>query len=180
MFYISVFTFGGGFVIVTLMKKRFVDEKQWITEEEMLDYTVLAQASPGAIAVNGAILVGWRIAGFVGMIVSVLATIMPPMIILFVVSFFYNEFASNVIAAYALKGMQAGVAAVILDVVCSLGGDIVRKKSRVSIGIMAAVFAAVFWLNMNVMIIILIVAILGISGTVIRAYSARKKGEEKA
>ena len=59
--YISAFTFGGGFVIVTLMKKKFVDELHWITEEEMIDFTALAQSSPGAIAVNASILVGWRI-----------------------------------------------------------------------------------------------------------------------
>ena len=65
MLYISAFTFGGGFVIVSLMKKKFVDEYHWLDEEEMLDLTAMAQSSPGAIAVNAAILVGWRIAGVV-------------------------------------------------------------------------------------------------------------------
>ena len=62
--YISAFTFGGGFVIVTFMKKCFVDELHWIDEQEMLDFTALAQSCPGAIAVNGAILVGWKVYGF--------------------------------------------------------------------------------------------------------------------
>lgn len=61
--YISAFTFGGGFVIVTFMKKCFVDELHWIDEQEMLDFTALAQSCPGAIAVNGAILVGWKVYG---------------------------------------------------------------------------------------------------------------------
>lgn len=78
MLYISTFTFGGGFVIITFMKKKFVDELHWIDETEMLDLTALAQSSPGAIAVNAAILVGWRVAGFPGMAVAVLATIIPP------------------------------------------------------------------------------------------------------
>ena len=64
-FYISAFTFGGGFVIVTFMKRRFVDEYGWISKQEMLDYTALAQSAPGPIAVNAAILVGWRVAGLV-------------------------------------------------------------------------------------------------------------------
>ena len=72
MLYISAFTFGGGFVIVTFMKKKFVDELHWISEDEMLDMTALAQSAPGAIAVNAAILVGRRVAGFTGMIMSVL------------------------------------------------------------------------------------------------------------
>ena len=73
--YISSFTFGGGFVIVTFMKKKFVDELHWIDEQEMLDMTALAQSSPGAIAVNAAILVGWQVEGLIGMIVAVLGTI---------------------------------------------------------------------------------------------------------
>ena len=87
--YISTFTFGGGFVIITFMKRKFVDELHWIDEQEMLDLTALAQSSPGAIAVNAAILVGWRVAGFAGMIVATIGTILPPMIILSVIYFFF-------------------------------------------------------------------------------------------
>ena len=107
--YISSFTFGGGFVIVTFMKKKFVDELHWIDEQEMLDMTALAQSSPGAIAVNAAILVGWQVEGLIGMIVAVLGTIIPPMVILSVISVFYNAFATNRYIALLLKGMQAGV-----------------------------------------------------------------------
>ena len=116
MLYISAFTFGGGFVIVTLMKRKFVDELHWMTEEEMLDIAAMAQSSPGAIAVNAANLVGWRVGGFAGMLTSVIATIIPPMAILTVISIFYAAFASNPYVSQALRGMQAGVAAVILDV----------------------------------------------------------------
>lgn len=115
--YISTFTFGGGFVIVTFMKQKFVDELHWLEEDEMLDFAALAQSSPGAIAVNAAILVGWRVGGFIGMVTSVIGTIIPPMAILSGISFFYTAFATNFYVSLALKGMQAGVAAVILDVV---------------------------------------------------------------
>ena len=64
--YLSAFTFGGGYVIVTLMKKKFVDECHWIEENEMLDLVAIAQSSPGAIAVNGAIVVGYKLSGSVG------------------------------------------------------------------------------------------------------------------
>lgn len=86
--YISTFTFGGGFVIVTFMKQKFVDELHWLEEDEMLDFAALAQSSPGAIAVNAAILVGWRVGGFIGMVTSVIGTIIPPMAILSGISFF--------------------------------------------------------------------------------------------
>ena len=70
MLSISTFTFGGGFVIVTLMKRRFVDDLHWLDEDEMLDMTAIAQSCPGAIAVNGAILVGQRVAGAAGIVVD--------------------------------------------------------------------------------------------------------------
>lgn len=159
--YISSFTFGGGFVIVTFMKRKFVDELHWIDEQEMLDLVALAQSSPGAIAVNAAILVGWRVCGFAGMLTAVLGTILPPMIILSVISLFYAAFASNVYVALVLKGMQAGVAAVILDVTCSLGGSVLKEKSVFSIVIMAAAFAATFFFNVNVIYIILTAGLLG-------------------
>ena len=148
--YISAFTFGGGFVIVTFMKHKFVDELHWIDEQEMLDFTALAQSCPGAIAVNAAILVGWNVYGFAGMIVATLGTILPPMIILSVVSFFYAIFSTNVWVAVVLKGMQAGVAAVILDAACSLGESVLKEKSSLSIFIMTAAFVCDFFLGVNV------------------------------
>lgn len=162
MLYISSFTFGGGFVIATFMKKKFVDDLHWIDEQEMLDITAMAQSSPGAIAVNAAILVGWQVEGLPGMLISVLGTIIPPMVILSVISLFYAAFAANTYVAFVLKGMQAGVAAVILDVVCSLGGKILKTRSPIHIGLMLAAFIASFVYDINVIFIILAAALFGI------------------
>lgn len=173
--YISAFTFGGGFVIVTLMKKKFVDQLHWIDEQEMLDMTALAQSSPGAIAVNAAILVGWRVAGLAGMIVAALGSVLPPLIILSVISFFYTAFASNPYVALVLKGMQAGVAAVILDVVCDLGGKVLQTKSVLFIGLMVVAFAANFLWGVNVVLIIVAAAVIG----VVRALFQMRKAVQK-
>lgn len=91
-FYLSAFTFGGGYVIVTLMKKKFVDQYHWIEEEEMLDLVAIAQSAPGAIAVNGAIVVGYKLAGIAGTITAVIATILPPFLVISVISIFYEAF----------------------------------------------------------------------------------------
>lgn len=173
--YISAFTFGGGFVIVTLMKKKFVDQLHWIDEQEMLDMTALAQSSPGAIAVNAAILVGWRVAGLAGMIVAALGSVLPPLIILSVISFFYTAFASNLYVALVLKGMQAGVAAVILDVVCDLGGKVLQTRSVLFIGLMVVAFAANFLWGVNVVLIIVAAAVIG----VVRALLQMRKAVQK-
>lgn len=160
--YISAFTFGGGFVIVTFMKRKFVDQYHWIDEDEMLDITALAQSSPGAIAVNAAILVGWKVAGFFGMVVAVLGTVLPPMVILSVISLIYQKFAQNTYVKFVLAGMQAGVAAVILDVVCSLGGKVISEKQWVYYAVMILAFIATFFLDVNVVYIILAAAAVGI------------------
>ena len=88
MIRISAFTFGGGFVIVNFMKRTFVDKLHWLDDDEMMDMIAIAQSSPGAIAVNGSIQVGWKVGGFIGMMVAVLGTIIPPMVILSVISLF--------------------------------------------------------------------------------------------
>ena len=151
--YISAFTFGGGFVIVTFMKRKFVDQLHWITEAEMLDMAALAQSSPGAVV----------------------GTIIPPMVILSIISFFYAAFATNPYVALMLKGMQAGVAAVILDVVCGLGGAVVKTKSAVYIALMAAAFVANFFFDVNVILIILVAAAFG----VVRALFQQRKAAQK-
>ena len=80
--YLSAFTFGGGYVIVTLMKKKFVDEYHWIEENEMLDLVAIAQSAPGTIAVNGAIVVGYKLAGMTGVVTAIIGTIIPPFLII--------------------------------------------------------------------------------------------------
>lgn len=174
MLYISAFTFGGGFVIITFMKRKFVDELGWIDEQEMLDLTALAQSAPGAIAVNAAILVGWRVGGFLGMVTAVIGTVLPPITILSVISLFYAAFAANPYVALVLKGMQAGVAAVILDVVWGLGANVVKTKSPIHLVVMAAAFIATFVYGVNVIYIILAAGLLG----VVLAMLQRQKGGE--
>ena len=175
MLYISTFTFGGGFVIVTLMKQKFVDKLHWMDESEMLDMTAIAQSSPGAIAVNAAILVGWRMAGFAGMLTAVVATILPPMVILSAISYCYQAFESNRYVALVLGGMQAGVAAVILSVVFDLGGKVLRERSALSNILMILAFLATFVFNVNVVLIILAAAAVG----VVSVLAARGKGAAK-
>ena len=140
--YLSTFTFGGGYIIVTLMKKKFVDEYHWIEEKEMLDLVAIAQSSPGAIAVNGAIVVGYKLAGILGAVVSIFGTIIPPFAIISIISVGYNAFRDNYIVSQLLEGMQAGVGAVIASVTFEMGGQIGKEKDTVSILIMAGAFLA--------------------------------------
>ena len=165
--YLSAFTFGGGYVIVTLMKKKFVDEYHWIGEDEMLDLVAIAQSSPGAIAVNGAIVVGYKLAGIPGTLVAILGTILPPFVIISVISICYNAFRSNFFVAQMLSGMQAGVGAVIASVVWDIGVDIARQKSVSSMLIMAAAFVLSCVCKVNVVYIVLGCIALGTARTLL-------------
>lgn len=161
-FYLSAFTFGGGYVIVPLMQKKFVEEYKWIDEKEMLDLTAIAQSSPGAIAVNAAILIGYRLAGIVGAAISILGTVLPPLIILSILSLAYSAFIDNQIVKYILRGMQAGVAAVVLDVAFCMMGELLKEKKVISIIVMLGAFFATFLLDVNAVIIILVSGFIGV------------------
>lgn len=164
---ISAFTFGGGYVIVPLMKKKFVDELHWLEEEETLDFIAIAQSSPGAIAVNTSILLGYRIAGFPGALVAILGTILPPMLILSVVSFFYMAFKESPAVNAVLGAMRAGVAAVIANVVLRMGWRVLSGKNMVSVLIMIAVFTLVYCWKANIVLVILCCAAVGVAQTYI-------------
>lgn len=155
-FYLSAFTFGGGYVIITLMKKKFVNEYHWIEEEEMLDLVAIAQSSPGAIAVNGAIVVGYKLAGIAGVLLCVFAAILPPFLIISLISVCYDLFRQNSIVSWMLSGMQSGVAAVIASVVFEMTGALMEKENKAeSIGIFLGAFLANAWFGINVIYIIL-------------------------
>ncbi|MFR3797223.1 MAG: chromate transporter [Christensenellales bacterium] len=170
MLLISTFTFGGGFVIVSLMKKKFVDELHYLTEEEMLDMTALAQTAPGAIAVNGAILVGRRIAGIPGLIVAALATILPPIVIISIISMMYAAFAENEWVRGA-DGDAVGRGGHLRRDGKSCG-KVVQSKDWLNLLLMAGAFVASAVFHINVIVVILVAAAIG----VVRALLARKGG----
>lgn len=166
--YLSTFTFGGGYVIVSLMKTKFVDELHWIDETEMLDLIAIAQSSPGAVAVNGAIVVGYKICGLPGVILSILGAVLPPFFIISIISGFYTLFQENTAVQALLTGMRAGVGAVIVSVVWDMGSGIVRQKKISSIFIMFCAFIANYYFKINVVFIILICIILAAAKAIIR------------
>ena len=174
-FKLSACTFGGGFVIVPLMRKKFVEQLKWIEEQEMMDLTAIAQSSPGAIAVNASILVGYHVAGVPGALISIAGTVLPPLIIISVISFFYTAFRSNEIVNMVMSGMLAGVGAVICDVVITLGHGVVKQRRILPVCIMLASFVAVRFLGINIILIILVCGIIGALDTFIHS----RRGKEK-
>lgn len=160
MFLLSACTFGGGFVIVSLMKKKYVEELKWLEEDEMLDVTAITQSVPGPLPVNASVIIGYRMFGVLGSLTAILGTILPPMMIISIISLFYEQFRTNVYIAAALQVMRAGVAAVIFDVVINLAGNVLKTRRSLYIIMMFTAFAATYLFEISAMLIIL--ACLGI------------------
>ena len=141
-FKLSACTFGGGFVIIPLMRERFVKELRWIEEEEMLDLTAIAQSSPGSIAINASILVGYHVAGIPGALITVVGAALPPLIIISIISAFYQ-------------------ASVVFDVVINMAWPILKKKRWLPIAVMLAAFLATRFFSVNIILIILVCGVIG-------------------
>ena len=159
------------------MRKTFVEELGWIEEDEMLDLTAIAQSSPGAIAVNASILVGYHVTGFPGAMITVLGTVLPPIIIISIISMFYKAFRDNVIVNMAMAGMLCGVAAVICDVVINMAKTIFQKKRLLPVIVMLGSFVAVRFFSVNIIIIILVCGLIGAADTWYQG-KVKKRGEK--
>ena len=160
-FELSACTFGGGFVIIPLMRKKFVEDLGWIEEQEMMDLTAIAQSSPGAIAVNASILVGYHVAGIAGALLTVLGTVLSPLVIISIISMFYQAFRDNAIINMAMAGMRCGVAAVIFDVVINMAKTVFLQKRMLPVFVLLGAFSATRFWNINIIAIILICGMIG-------------------
>lgn len=169
--FISTFTFGGGYVVVPMIRRYFVEQKKYFTEEDLAGMAAVAQSTPGAIAINLAALSGYRVAGTPGAVLSCTAAVIPPLVILGLVSAFYTAFMSNVVVSAILKGMQAGVAALIVDLIIDMCAMIIKERSLFLSALIPAAFLANFVLGINVALILLTCCAL----CAMRVFQERKK-----
>lgn len=153
--FISTFTFGGGYVVVPMVRKYFTLKKNLFTENELMEMAAIAQSTPGAIAVNLVSLAGYRVAGKIGAVLSCICAVIPPLLILSVVSVCYSSVISNTIISAVLKGMQAGVAALIVDFIVDMTTMILKEHSKILNLLVLLSFTISFFSNINVMIVLL-------------------------
>ena len=160
-FIVSMFTVGGGYVIIPLLKAKYVDEFHWISDEETLNMVAIAQSTPGIMAVNTAIMLGYRMAGVLGALTGMFATVLPPLIIITIVASFYDLIAQNEIVQLILKGMQCGATALLLNVAIDLLIKQFKKKYALPIVIIVGTFIANIFFNVNIMALVAIDGIIG-------------------
>lgn len=159
---LSAFTIGGGYVMVPLMRERFVKELGWIDEDELSELIALGQSAPGAMVINSATLMGYRLLGLPGALCAITGTFLPPLLILSAVCLFYELIRDNVYVSAAFRGMRAGIAAVIADTVVSMASPYLHKDKLPYIAIMLAAFVAAFCFSVNVAFVIIACGALGI------------------
>lgn len=152
----------GGYAIVGIMKDKFVNKHKWIEEDEMVDLLAIAQSTPGPIAINTSILVGYRICGLLGALVTMLGTTLPPLIIMSVVAIFYEQYKDIKIIGYIMSGMQASVAALLVSVSIDLFSNLTKLKSILNYVLLIIAFILIRFSNINVLFIALGCAIAGI------------------
>lgn len=174
-FYLSSFTFGGGYVIIPLMKAKFVEELGWIDENEMLDLIAIAQSAPGAVAINAAILIGFKIGKVPGALLAILGTVLPPILIISIISLFYDQFRSNYYISLFLKAMQSGVVAIIFSTVFDLALKLVKTRSPLIIALLVACLFLKLFLGLSVSLIILCCALVGVLSSLVNF--SKFKGE---
>ncbi len=154
--FISTFTFGGGYVVVPMVRRYFVNQKRYFEEKDLMNMAAVAQSTPGAIAINLSALAGYRVAGTLGAIISCIAAVIPPLVLLGFLSAFYTVLISNPIVAAVLKGMQAGVAALIVDLIVDMCAMIGKERSMFLSALIPAAFLANFVFNINVALILVL------------------------
>lgn len=152
--YISAFTFGGGYVVVPMIRKFYIDEKNLFSKDELMEMAAIAQSSPGAIAINLSVLAGKRAGGYLGAFLSAVCGIIPPIAILAVISSFYVAFSQNQLVMAVLRGMQACVGAMIVDLLVDMVQLIINEKQVLLILMIPLSFIANAFFQVNVLIIL--------------------------
>lgn len=152
-FKIGAFTFGGGYAMLPLIEAEVVEKNKWVNSEEFLDAIAVAQSSPGPVAVNTSIFIGYKLRGFVGSVVCTLGTVLPSFLIILIIATFFYQYRDNAIVDKVFMGIRPAVAALIFSAVYKLGRKSKVKVSGLIISIMALV--AIIFLNISPIIVIL-------------------------
>lgn len=174
---IGMFTFGGGYAMIALLKIEFVTKKQWITDDEFLDMAAIAESTPGPIAINCATYIGYQMAGFGGALASTTAVCIPSFVIIYFISSFLDNFLELSYVSYALDGIQACVVYLILSAAIQMIKGIQKTFFNLAIGITVFALMLVFSIlsvEFSTVFYILICGIIGVAGYLIRLLSRRK------
>ena len=178
---IGLFTFGGGLAMLSLIEEECVGKRHWITHEDIMDVTVIAESTPGPVAINCATFVGFQQAGVLGAIVATVGVVIPSFVIIYGIALFMNDFMEYTIVANALKGIAVAVGITILDV--GISRIIEMKKNKQSVGIMLTAFvlmllADIFAWNLSSVTLLFVAAIFSLVAFQIKKIYGKREQEK--
>ena len=179
---IGLFTFGGGYAMISMIEENCVDKKKWISHDEMMNITVIAESTPGPIAINCATFVGSKQAGFAGALTATLGMVLPSFAVIYVIALFFDDFLEIALIANAFKGIKIGVGFLILDAALGMVKKMQKKPlPRTIMLCSAAVMLLVNFLSLHLssILLMLFAALISIAVFVGKGAGKEKGGAEK-
>ena len=179
---IGLFTFGGGYAMISMIENHCVERKQWITHDEMMNVTVIAESTPGPIAINCATFTGYKKKGFIGALISTLGIVAPSFIIIFLISMFLDNFLELTIIANAFNGIKIAVGILILDAAITMIKKMHKKKLPRAIMICSSIVMLViniFAWNFSSISLILVAAVVSLTIFILNGAPQEKGGANK-
>ena len=179
---IGLFTFGGGYAMISLIENQCVERKKWITHDEMMNITVIAESTPGPIAINCATFVGYKKAGLLGSLIATLGIVLPSFLIIFAISMFLNQFLEITWIANAFKGIKIAVGLLILDAAITMIRKMQKKwlpRSIMMGSCLAMLLINIFSWNFSSISLMLIAAIISLTIFAIQKAPQSKGGASK-
>ena len=179
---VGLFTFGGGYAMISMIEHAVVEKKQWITHDEMMNITVIAESTPGPIAINCATFVGSKQAGFAGALTATLGMVLPSFAVIYVIALFFDDFLEIALIANAFKGIKIGVGFLILDAALGMVKKMQKKPLPRTIMICSAVVMLLvnfLSLHLSSILLMLFAALISIAVFVGKGAGKEKGGAEK-
>ena len=179
---IGLFTFGGGYAMISMIEENCVDKKKWISHDEMMNITVIAESTPGPIAINCATFVGSKQAGFAGALTATLGMVLPSFAVIYVIALFFDDFLEIALIANAFKGIKIGVGFLILDAALGMVKKMQKKPLPRTIMICSAVVMLLvnfLSLHLSSILLMLFAALISIAVFVGKGAGKEKGGAEK-
>lgn len=179
---IGLFTFGGGYAMISMIENNCVERKQWITHDEMMNVTVIAESTPGPIAINCATFTGYKKAGFIGALVATLGIVVPSFVVIYLISMFLDNFLELTIIANAFKGIKIAVGILILDAAATMIKKMHKKKLSRAIMLCSCVvmlFINIFAWSFSSISLMLIAAAVSLTIFVLNGAPEQKGGAGK-
>ncbi len=169
---IGAFTFGGGYAMIPLIQREMVEQKKWITDDDILEIIAIAESTPGPIAINAATFVGYRVAGFFGAFFATLGVVLPSFVIILAISFILREFQHIRAVQYAFNGIRAGVLALLIKALWTMYQK--APKGAVSYIVMGLAFMLTAFADVNVLLVIVLCAVIGLVSSIVAQRRERR------